>query len=127
MIPVFSALRLAKFNIDERQSVSFIGLPTPANAIFFVGLSFLMIEYGEAVNVYMLTAIVMLFSYLLVSEIPMFSLKVKNWSWQGAKSQYILIAFSVLCLSLFGIGGLAIVILIYVIMAIFEQMVGTKQ
>lgn len=127
LIPVFSALRLAKFNIDERQSVSFIGLPTPANAIFFVGLSFLMIEYGEAVNVYMLTAIVMLFSYLLVSEIPMFSLKVKNWSWQGAKSQYILMAFSVLCLSLFGIGGLAVVILIYVIMAIFEQMVGTKQ
>lgn len=127
LIPVFSALRLAKFNIDERQSTSFIGLPTPANAIFFVGLSFLITEYREAVNVYMFTAIVILFSYLLVSEIPMFSLKVKSWSWKEARSQYVLIAFSLLCLILFGIGGLAVSILIYVIMAIFEQMAGTKQ
>ena len=126
LIPVFSALRLAKFNIDDRQISSFIGLPTPANAIFFVGLAFLMIRYREAVNVYMLTAIVILFSYLLVSEIPMFSLKVKNWSWKGARAQYMLLIFSLFCLFIFGIGGLAVAILIYVIMALFEQMAGTK-
>lgn len=127
LIPIFSALRLAKFNIDERQTSSFIGLPTPANAIFFVGLSFLMMEYKEAVNVYMLTAIVVFFSYLMVSEIPMFSLKMKSLSWSVAKSQYILLAFSVLCIFLFKVGGLAVAILIYIVMSLFEQIAGTKR
>ena len=77
IIPVFSALRLAKFNIDERQSSSFIGMPTPANAIFWIGLGY---SYHEnlAQQPYFVLGFIALMSLLLVSELPMFSLKFKN-------------------------------------------------
>jgi len=77
IIPVFSALRLAKFNIDERQTTSFIGMPTPANAIFWIGIGYSH-DKMLAVNEWVLLGLIVGFSLLLVSEIPMFSLKFKN-------------------------------------------------
>lgn len=85
IISAFSALRLAKFNLDERQTSSFIGLPTPANALFWCSLLVGMSEYLETMQYAWILLIVMAFvtSVLLVAEIPMFALKFKNLSWKA--------------------------------------------
>ncbi len=112
LIPIFSALRLAKFNIDVRQTSSFVGLPTPANALFISSLALIQ-EHGTvpAIDNFLLSTsvlvlITIIFSYLLVSEIPMFSLKFKNLFWQENKIQYIFLIFTVgfiISLHLYGI------------------------
>lgn len=108
LITAFSALRLAKFNIDERQTTSFIGLPTPANAIFLsslVAASDLLLKEGTSnwftdicCQPIVMTVIVLVTSYLLVSEFPMFSLKIKHLGWAGNELKFILIAFVIAAL-----------------------------
>ena len=120
LIPVFSALRLAKFNIDERQTSSFIGLPTPANALFICSLALIQ-EHGSfpAIDTILLSTpvllgITFLFSWLLVSEIPMFSLKFKNLSWRDNRVQYIFIFFSVLLLATLQLYGITATVLLFI-------------
>ncbi|NDV45911.1 CDP-diacylglycerol--serine O-phosphatidyltransferase [Paludibacter sp. 221] len=90
LIPVFSALRLAKFNVDERQTTSFLGLPVPANAIFWGGAIYTFYDFF-VFQPWVLCALILLFCALLVSEIPMFSLKMSGFSWKKYKTQYIFI------------------------------------
>lgn len=119
LIAVFSACRLAKFNIDKRQTTSFIGLPTPANALFWSSL----IVGGEKwlvgmSNAWMLLlALIFVFSYFLISEIPMFSMKFKNLSWKSNKTRYI---FLLVSLPMFALGYLAPVAIIswYLILSV---------
>ena len=113
IIAAFSALRLGKFNIDPRQSSSFIGLPTPANALFWGSLvvgghSFLT---SESFNAIYLLLLVFLMSYLLIAELPMFSLKFKNLSWKDNKVSYIFLLVCIPLLAIFRISGFAAVIL----------------
>lgn len=116
-IPVFSALRLAKFNIDDRQTTSFIGLPVPANALFWIGAVFFIRQHA-AVHPLLLAALILLFSWLLVSPIPMFSLKLKNLSWSRNKWQYILTAITIAALISMGISGLTVIIALYIILSL---------
>lgn len=131
LIPIFSALRLAKFNVDERQTSSFIGLPTPANAIFMVSMIAMMdpsvqvpgwvdMSWFSSIvgNMWVIIALVILFSYLLVCELPMFSLKFKNLSWKDNKAQFILIGISLLLLSLFQLLAFPFIILTFIVMSI---------
>ena len=111
IIAAFSALRLGKFNIDPRQSSSFIGLPTPANALFWGSLvvgghSFLT---SPSFNALYLFILVLLMSYLLVAELPMFSLKFKNLSWASNKVRYIFILVSAPMLVLGYLAPVAII------------------
>ncbi|WP_199117521.1 CDP-diacylglycerol--serine O-phosphatidyltransferase [Pedobacter sp. ASV28] len=95
LITIFSALRLAKFNIDERQTVDFIGLNTPMNTLFIVSLPYVAISYPELVNNWVILSIVTaLTSYLLVSEIRIFSLKFSNFSWKDNKIKFIFVILS---------------------------------
>ena len=122
----FSALRLAKFNLDERQTTSFIGLPTPANALFWASLVVGSRELIEG-SPYMVFALLMLLAvscWLLVSEVPMFALKFKHWGWAGNQTRYIFIATSALLIAIFGITGIAIVILWYVVLSLYTNMKG---
>jgi len=103
LMAAFSALRLAKFNLDTRQTSSFIGLPTPANALFWGSLvvgqhAFLV---GEHFNAVLLFLLMMLFCLLLVAEVPLFALKFKNLSWAENKIKWI---FLVGCLPCFLLG-----------------------
>jgi CDP-diacylglycerol--serine O-phosphatidyltransferase len=98
LITVFSALRLAKFNIDKRQANSFIGLPTPANALFWASIAVSIHQVSSTFHVLYLLALTFLFSWLLVAEIPMFSLKFENLSWKDNKVNFIFLAG---CLPLF--------------------------
>ena len=123
LIPIFSALRLAKFNIDDRQSSSFIGLPVPANALFWVSL-LVGVKTWSLSGIYIPIAVVCLtivFSLLLVSEIPMFSLKLKNFSWKDNVLQYILIACMLLFVWIFCIGGVAFGIVTYIVLSIIGR------
>jgi CDP-diacylglycerol---serine O-phosphatidyltransferase len=125
LIAIFSALRLAKFNIDQNQSDKFIGLPTPANALFISSL--LLIVYKvEALqfivlNIYFLIGTILISSYLLVSNITMFSLKFKTFDFKNNKLRYIFITISALLIVTFGVLALPLVILLYVILSIVNN------
>ena len=123
IIAAFSALRLGKFNIDPRQSSSFIGLPTPANALFWGSLvvgahSFLVSESFNAIYLFIL---VILMSYLLVAELPMFSLKFKNLSWRDNKVSYIFLLICIPLLAVFHISGFAAIILWYILWSLLTR------
>ncbi len=123
LLVAFSALRLAKFNVDERQTSSFIGLPTPANALFWGALvigshdKIVAAPYGWL----LVLALVLLFSWLLVAEIPMFSLKFKNLSWKSNRIVYIFLLVSLALLILLGLTGLSAVIGWYIILSVLTQ------
>ena len=117
IIPVFSALRLAKFNIDERQSSSFIGLPTPANALFWVGLAYSFSNFLIANN-WLVIILIIIFSALLVAEIPMFSLKFKNFNWTNNKLQYIFLIVCIILLIMLQLNAFAPIILWYIVLSI---------
>jgi len=119
LIAAFSALRLAKFNLDERQHYGFIGLPTPANALFWGSLvlgehAFLVSMKFNAVFLFLF---MLLFCMLLICEVPMLALKFKNFSWADNKQKYIFL-IGCLPLLLLGTSALAAIIIWYVAVSI---------
>jgi len=128
IIAAFSALRLAKFNLDERQTTSFIGVPTPANALFWGSLVVFNPFWleGNSWSVFVVLAMILITSYLLVCEMPLFALKFKQWSFKGNEVKYCFAGLTVIILaaSVFAEGvigflqGWWIVILIYVILSV---------
>ena len=119
VMAAFSALRLAKFNLDERQALGFIGLPTPANALFWSSLIVGTREYLEDIPYipYIFLALVLLSCYLLVSEIPMFALKFKHWGWKGNQIKYLFVLSCIPVLLLLGVSGFAAIIAWYIILS----------
>lgn len=118
----FSALRLAKFNLDERQTTSFIGLPTPANALFWASL----IVGGESYlssSSYVLALLVLVFimSYMLIAEVPMFALKFKTWGWKGNEIKYIFLLTCIPMLLVLRFSGFAAIIAWYIILSVFNK------
>ena len=123
VIPTFSGLRLAKFNNDTRQTSSFVGLPVPANALFWGSLvagahDLLVSENCHPVYLFIL---VCLFSWLLVSEIPMFSLKFKNLSWADNKVSFIFLIICIPFLVFLGISSFAAIIVWYILLSLFTR------
>ena len=120
IMAAFSALRLAKFNLDERQALGFIGLPTPANALFWGSLVVGLQEHGISFEGMELAVVIGSFisSYLLIAEIPMFALKFKTWGWKGNEIKYIFILSCIPLLLLLGVSGFAAIIAWYVILSI---------
>ena len=125
VMAAFSALRLAKFNLDERQALGFIGLPTPANALFCGSLVVGLEESGSfvAANNWWAILLLMFFScYLLVSEIPMFALKFKTWGWKGNEIKYIFLITCIPLLLLLGVSGIAAIIAWYIILSVVNNL-----
>ena len=126
-LAIFAALRLAKFNIDDRQTTSFIGLPTPAMGIFVASLPFTLRHESLAVmgalitNTFFLFGVVALFSYLMVSEIPFFSLKVKSLKFKENKHLYLVALFAIIKVAIFGLAAIPFVMLFYIIVAMFVK------
>lgn len=127
IIAAFSALRLAKFNLDERQTTSFIGVPTPANALFWGSLIVFKPFWleGYSWSIFIILALVLVTSYLLVCEMPLFALKFKQWAYKGNEIKYWFagITFGILACSVIIDGtigflqGWWLIILIYVIIS----------
>jgi CDP-diacylglycerol--serine O-phosphatidyltransferase len=124
LLPVFSALRLAKFNNDTRQSDSFIGLPTPANAILIASLPLIVQQYellGRYIlNPYLLTVLVLVMCTLLVSEIPLMSLKFKNRDFNKNIFRYLLLLFSAILILFFKFVAVPVVIFIYITLSLIQ-------
>ncbi len=120
-IAAFSALRLAKFNVDTRQSESFLGLAVPANALFWVGAVH---SYDDVISnyIYIVVMVMVLFCWLLVSEVPMFSLKIKNLRWGDNKIIYIFLVGVVALLVAFELAALPFIILWYIALSIVSTL-----
>ncbi len=136
LIPAFSAYRLAKFNLDERQTSSFIGLPTPANALFWgaygiiisaASSSKLMLFplWNENItagsffeNPYFIIGLTLLLSIALVAEIPLFALKFKNFAWKNNRVRYIFLISDIILLLWIGVFAIPIIILFYIILSL---------
>jgi CDP-diacylglycerol---serine O-phosphatidyltransferase len=133
IITLASAYRLAKFNIDTRQTDSFIGLPTPANALFIMSIP--MIQFAGThewlvnalFNPFVLLAIILLSAYMLNAEIPLFSLKIKNFSWEKNKMQVLFLTIAASLLLILGFTALPIIILLYVVLSVLNNMVLAKK
>jgi len=126
LIPVFSAYRLAKFNIDTRQSDSFIGVPTPANALFICFLPMLMIPEGNPIadlllKPYVLIVICIIQSYLMIAEIPLIALKFKKFTFSGNEWRYILIMLAFILLVILKQKAVPLIIILYVILSLLQN------
>jgi len=127
LIPLASAFRLANFNIDERQTSSFIGLPTPALALFVISLP-LILFYEEASflsawiqNVYVLIGITLLGSFLLNANLPLFSLKFKDYGLKGNEFRYVFLILSAGMLLLLSVVAVPLIILLYIILSLLQN------
>lgn len=144
MITLFSALRLAKFNNDVRQSDSFIGLPTPANSIIICSLPLILNinfparwdgSFGHdaallvaepitafLVNPWVLMAMTLILSYLLISELPLFALKFKSFKWKGNELRYSFLTVAVVMIALLKYIALPLVIVLYILLSIINNL-----
>lgn len=126
VITIFSCIRLAKFNIDTRQTDSFIGVPTPANTILIC--SFPLINYFQEQypffllieNPWFLIFLSFLMSYLLIAELPLFALKFKNFGWPDNKIRYSFLIISVILLILFQFIAIPFIIFLYIILSVLN-------
>ena len=122
MIAVFSALRLAIFNIDETQRDSFKGLNTPANTLFITSLPLIHHQAGDWLyQTWVLIAITTIFSFLLVSRIEIFALKFKNFSWAENKIRFTFIILSVLLLATLQVSAIPLIIILYIVLSLGEK------
>ena len=132
LITLASCYRLAKFNIDTRQTDSFIGLPTPANALLIMSIPMIQFhsEFEWLVdflsNPYVLVGVTVLSSYLLNAEIPLFSLKVKSFSWEKYKMQVVFMIISIILIAILEFIAIPIIILLYVILSVVNNTILKK-
>lgn len=130
IVPMLSAYRLAKFNLDTRQSDRFIGLPTPANALFISTLPHFAVQYPSWGSLLLLplsmVVIAWIFSILLVSEIPLIALKFKDYSLASNKTRYLLIFIGLTSFAWMQLAGIPLVILAYIGLSILEQATGSE-
>jgi CDP-diacylglycerol--serine O-phosphatidyltransferase len=140
LITIFSLYRLAKFNLDTRQTQGFIGLATPANTIFFAGLPLILssyfanpdlAEWQKSLALLLLdyrTLIVfsIVMSILLISEIKMFSLKIKGFGWQGNEIRYIFIAICIGLLAILQLWAFPFIILVYIMISLGQHFFTPK-
>lgn len=130
ILPLFSALRLAKFNLDTRQSDRFIGVPTPAAALFVSTLPHFAIEWPKVglviTSPFFLVAIAWVLAILLISEIPLIALKFKSYDFSKNVFRYILILLSIILFIWLGLAGIPLIILAYIALSIVENAIGSE-
>ena len=139
LIAIFSAVRLAKFNIDDRQTTSFIGVPTPANALFWISIPLIYWQVENDIHFirvdFMLPAFdsfffiisaILVFSYLLIAELPLLALKFKNLNWNSNQFRFLLIGISVVLFTLFLFAAIPFILLLYLILSIIHNNLQVK-
>jgi CDP-diacylglycerol--serine O-phosphatidyltransferase len=132
ILSVFAALRLAKFNVDVRQSEHFIGLPTPAMAIFFVSAIYSLqdtdLRFMNAINhsIIFWDGLAIMFSVLMVSELKMIGMKFKNLAWSDNQFQYLFIGISAILLISLQAMGIPLIILWYIILSFVYHVNNAK-
>jgi CDP-diacylglycerol--serine O-phosphatidyltransferase len=130
LVPVFSAIRLARFNSDEAEGEFFSGLPTPAHTLFWTGLFWQFMEshslFGSSVNLYFMWAIMLIMAFHLILPIPMYSLKFSHFRLRGNLIRYLLLLVAVVVLLFTGLSGLSLVILFYILLSLLNLLIGGR-
>lgn len=133
-IPFFSIFRLAKFNVDLRQTDHFIGLPTPANTLFFMTFP-LVISYGDLSQTdwivtvcqpEVLAPLCVLMSFMLIVEIPLFALKFKHLGWKSNELRYSFLLISAVLIIVFQTWSVAIIVFLYLILSLLYNLFNKK-
>jgi len=139
IIPVFSAWRLAKFNIDEKQTDHFIGLPTPANGLLII--SFLPVFSGQCIPTWIpwndsfsyylihpafLIPATLVLSYLLISPLPLFAMKFKSFGWKENRIRYLFIISSLVLILIFYFVAIPFVIILYIALSLIDLFINRK-
>lgn len=123
LLPVFGAIRLARFNIDDTQKTTFRGLPTPGMAIFIASLPLALWQLGhltdESMSYWGWLGITLFFSFLMVSNLRFFSFKIKSAAWKGNEVRWIFLIITVISLAIFRFAALPFVMVLYIILSIF--------
>ncbi|MCH2231505.1 MAG: CDP-alcohol phosphatidyltransferase family protein [Crocinitomicaceae bacterium] len=134
IIPFFSLFRLAKFNIDIRQSESFIGVPTPANTLLFMTFPLVLNSIQDVTSVhevlfspYLLVLLMIVMGLLMVSEIPLFSLKFKRFSFKGNEIRFTFLLISLIFILVFKVWSIALIVFLYLIFSIVENTFFKKE
>jgi CDP-diacylglycerol---serine O-phosphatidyltransferase len=128
LLAVFSALRLAKFNIDETQKDSFLGVPTPANGLFITSLIFVPAPFHIWLyNPWFLLSITLVFSALLVTPLELFALKFKNFSWLDNQVRFTFLGLAGLLVMVLKAGAIPLVILLYIIFSFISRLVKVQK
>jgi CDP-diacylglycerol--serine O-phosphatidyltransferase len=126
IIVAFSALRLAKFNVDDTQHTEFCGLPTPANGLFCLSLAMLAAGGEVALSKEVILFISVVMATLLISPIRMFALKFKGFGWQGNEIRYSFIALCVALIALFTKFAIPAIIMLYVVISALRWAINIK-
>ncbi|MCT4581048.1 MAG: CDP-alcohol phosphatidyltransferase family protein [Flavobacteriales bacterium] len=131
VIPLASAVRLAKFNVDENQSDKFIGVPTPANSLFFIAIPLIYMEYikNSLPPLYLgsiLILLILIFSWLLNANIELLALKFKTFGWKNNEIRYTFIGMTIITIILtiflkIVYISIPIIILLYIIISIINN------
>lgn len=128
LVTLASAYRLGKFNIDTEQKANFIGLPTPANAIFIVSIPFLIEDFqSDILNQWIVTpwfliVLILLSSFILNSNLKMFSLKTTSFTFKGNETMFLFAVYALVVIVVLKIAGFPIIILSYVLVSLFGKM-----
>ncbi len=129
-LAVFSALRLAKFNVDTRQSHSFIGVPTPANGMVVASLPLILVYHPAyrdwVLNFNGLVVYSIVMSYLLVAELPLFALKFKSFAWKENQIKYLFLLLSLVLVALLKFVAIPLIIFLYVLISIIDALKSEK-
>ncbi len=125
-VALFSALRLARFNIDDRQTTEFIGLPTPAAALMIASLGWATYNGSLEIGREIILAFSLLVSYLMICPVRMFSLKFKGFGWHGNQLRYIFLLCSAAIVALLGIEGVAASIILYIVISTVRYFLGLR-
>ncbi len=136
MIPIFSALRLAKFNVDDRQQYGFRGVPTPASALWFISIPLILNympyhlgwsgEHAFVSNGYLIGSTVII-SLLMVSDIPLLAMKFKNYGWKDNQAKYIFLISSVLLLIILQVLAIPAILSLYLIISIVSNLINKNK
>lgn len=123
LLPVFAAIRLAKFNISETQSSSFRGLPTPGMALFIASLPLALAQMGHlsdgTLGFWACLGITLIFSFIMVSRLCFFSFKMKSAKWKGNEIRWIFLLVAIAGFAIFRWAALPFIMMLYILLSIF--------
>lgn len=130
IVPAFSAIRLARFNVREPDGPFFEGLPTPAHALFWTGLFWQFMEdgmlFGTPLNLFFMWAIMFIMAFHMILPVPMYTLKFEHFRPRGNLIRYLLIVVSVIILLFAGLSGLSLVVLTYILLSLLNLLLQAR-
>jgi CDP-diacylglycerol--serine O-phosphatidyltransferase len=130
LVPVLSAIRLARFNTEMDQGAFFYGLPTPAHALFWTGIFWQIMDngtlFGSPMNLFFMWTIMLIMAFYMILPVPMYSLKFEHFRLRGNLIRYILLLFALVILIITGWGGLSLVILVYILLSLLNLLLAKR-